>query len=160
MNTTVAALKILFHDQKEKNCNSYEEAYVFGRYTKWLLNQSKKQKPIQDKKNYVEKIDKDSAHMQALENIQQIEHYLFHKGVKNFHNRILFSSLLDQMLFLFTTKGILRGDTAFKSELSDLFHVNVKRQNDPPPAHGIYSTVCYREVKSWCEALRASCTAC
>ena len=59
--TTVATLKVLFHEQKENNYNSYDEAYVFGQY-----------KPIQDKKNYVERIDKDSAHMQALENIQQI----------------------------------------------------------------------------------------
>ena len=35
------------------------------------------------------------------------------------------------MLFLFTTKGVLCGDTAFKSELSDLFHVRVKQHNDP-----------------------------
>ena len=35
------------------------------------------------------------------------------------------------MLFLFTTRGILRGDTAFKLELADLFHVNVKRHDDP-----------------------------
>ena len=37
------------------------------------------------------------------------------------------------MLFLFTTKGVLRGDTAFKLELSDLFHVKVKRHDDPHP---------------------------
>ena len=71
--------------------------------------------------------------MQALENIQQIENFLSQKGVKNFHTHILFSSLCDQMLFLFTTKGILPGDMAFKSELSDLFHVNVKCNNDPHP---------------------------
>ena len=133
MNTTVAALKNEFQYQKSKGYNGHEESYVFGSFSRFLVDQAKKRKPIQDKKNYVEKIDSDSAHIQALANIEKIENYFFHKGVKNVTHRTLFSSLRDRMLFLFTTKGVLRGDTAFKPELSDLFHVKVKRHDDPHP---------------------------
>ena len=61
MNTTVAALKAEFQKQKKRGYNSHKEAYVFGQYLQWLVDRAKKQKPIQDKKNYVEKIDLDSA---------------------------------------------------------------------------------------------------
>ena len=45
--------------------------------------------------------------------------------------RTIFSSLQDQLLFQFTTKGVIHGDTSFKSKLLDLFHVCVKWCNDP-----------------------------
>ena len=43
-----------------------------------LSIRQKKQKPIQDKKNYIEKIDNNSAHTQTIETIKSIEDYLFH----------------------------------------------------------------------------------
>ena len=95
MNTTVAALKGKFQKQKNQGYNSHEEAYVFGEYTRWLVDRAKKRKPIQDKKNYVEKIDSDSAHIQALSNIDKIENHFFHIGVKNVTPRTVFSSLRD-----------------------------------------------------------------
>mmetsp|Transcript_3918 Transcript_3918/g.10262 ORF Transcript_3918/g.10262 Transcript_3918/m.10262 type:complete len:163 (+) Transcript_3918:615-1103(+) len=133
MNTTVAALKILFHQQKEKNFNLFEEQYVFGRYTKLIIQQAKKRKPIQDKKNYVEKLDCTLAPMKAASHIAEIKNALFKKGMSNFALRTMFLSLCDQMLFLFSTKGILCCDSLFKSELSNLFHIQVKRGNDPHP---------------------------
>ena len=107
---------------------------MFGKYTQWLVDQAKKPKPIKDKMNYVKKIDSDSAHhIQAVSNIDKIQNYLFNRGVKNVTARTIFLSLQDQMLFLFTTKGVLRGNIAFKSELFDLFHVCVKQHDDPHP---------------------------
>ena len=78
MNTTVAALKSEFHKQKDCMINHYDKAFVFGWYTKWLVEQAKKHKPIQDKKNYSEKIaDSKSTHIKTLANILKIENYLF-----------------------------------------------------------------------------------
>ena len=69
MNTTVSALKKLLREQQEKGCNTHREDIVFGRYTTWIVKQAKKRKPIQDKKNYVEKIDASSAPMQAFDQV-------------------------------------------------------------------------------------------
>ena len=134
MNTTVSALKKLLREQQEKGINSNREDIVFGRFTTWIVKQAKVRKPIQDKKNYVEKIDASSAPMQAFDHVQALENFLFQKGVtRNCCPRTIFASLRDRMLFLFTTNGVLRGDTVFKSELSDLFHVNVQKHSDPHP---------------------------
>ena len=78
-------------------------------------------------------MERDSSHMQAPDAIKKIEDYIFHKGVKNFAPPTLFSILQDQMLFLFSTKGILRGDSIFKSELLDFFHLKAKKHGDPHP---------------------------
>ena len=77
MYTSVALLKSKFQKQKDCDLNTYEEAYVFGQYTQWLVDQAKRQKPIQDKENYAEKIDSKSAHIQTLSNIDKIENCLF-----------------------------------------------------------------------------------
>ena len=69
MNTTVTALKAEVQKQKDQMINGYKETFVFGQYTKWLVAQAKRCKTIQDKKNYVEKIDSKSAHIQMLANI-------------------------------------------------------------------------------------------
>ena len=50
MNATVLALKRLFHEQKEENYNPYEEAYVFGQYTKWIVELNKQKNKNQLRK--------------------------------------------------------------------------------------------------------------
>ena len=85
---------------------------------------SKKQKPVEERKNYVKKIDHSYAPMRAVKDIKNIENYLFQKkGLKNCDLRTIFPSVCNQMLFLFSTKSVLQEDSIFKSELSDLFHV-------------------------------------
>ena len=96
---------------------------MVGQYTNWIV--TKKCKLIQDRRNYVEKMDHDSSHIQAPENIKKIESYLVNKGLKNFE------PLCDWILFLFLTKGIVQANSIFTLELSDFFHVRIKHHVDP-----------------------------
>ena len=89
-------------------------------------------KPIMDKLNYSEKIDKASAPMAAVSQVGGIEECFWEFGEK-FDCRTMFSSLRNQMLFLFTTKGILRCDCMYSAKLSDLFYLdaNTGKRRDP-----------------------------
>jgi len=133
LNTTIAALKTMWSRQRRTGINNFSEDQVFGPYIKWILKQAKTRKHVQDKKNYVEKIDKASAPLAAVNQVKQLEQYLFNKAITKHHPRIVFSSLRDRMLFLFSCKGILRGDCLYKAELSDCFHLEVAREDDAHP---------------------------
>jgi len=136
MNQTRCALTRLW---KEQCAGSYNKRYtkdeVFSDFVKWLVRQSKIRKPIENKRNYVEKIDNATTPLAAVDNIQALEKELYLKGTSNRTRepRKIHSALRDRMFFLMTTKGVMRGDTLFKSELSDLFSVNVQREDDPHP---------------------------
>ena len=92
MNTTVTVLKHMFHTQKDKRINVYDKSYVFGCYTKWVVDKAQKRKQIQDKLNYVKKMDHNSSHIQCLGDHQEDQEQ-YHKEVKNFVTCTLFSSL-------------------------------------------------------------------
>ena len=131
LNITKAALRMMFLRQKRLGVNTHDEAEVFGEHVKWCLKQAKTRKHIQGKKNYVEKMDSTSAPLAAVKYVKDIEEHLFNKGVLHKNNpRVLFSSLRVRMLFLFSSKGILRGDCLYQAQLSDLFHIEVAREDD------------------------------
>ena len=108
---------------------------MFNEFVTWIVRQSKIRKPIQDKRNCVEKMDNTSAPLAAVDNIRALEKEFHLRGDSNNtkNPRNIFAALRDRMFFLMTTKGVMRGDTLFKSELSDLFHVEVQREDDPHP---------------------------
>ena len=70
--------------------------------------------------------------MAAVQQVGAIEDYYWSLGEK-FDCRTMFSSLQNRMLFLFTTKGILRCDCMYAAELSDMFYLDAStaRRRDP-----------------------------
>ena len=125
LNQTKCALKELWQEQWDLRKNSYGVQEVFGNYTKHLLKLAQRRKVTQDKRNFAEKIDKDSAPLAAVSHIDKLEEYLWTRGEEKKNARSLFSSLRNRFLFLFTVKGVLRGDCLYKAELSDLFQTTI-----------------------------------
>jgi hypothetical protein len=70
----------------------------------------------------------------ALDTIDQIENALFQSGCRVADTRSTFSSLHNRFPFLFTVGGILRGESVYMAELSDLLHTQIQREDhDPHP---------------------------
>ena len=66
----------------------------------------------------------------AVEEIPNIEDELFKAGMYG-STRKAFASLRNRYCFLHTTKGILRGESLFNSELSDNLGIHIKKPTDP-----------------------------
>ena len=151
----------MFHDQKEKNCNNYKEAYVFGQYTKWILDKSKKWKQIQDKKNCVGKIDKDSQPIcKPWKIFSRLKTFSFTREGRLSTIRSYLPAFAIKCSSCLQPKA-----SSVVTRLSNLscqisFTWTCEAPWQSPPADGFHSTVCYREVESWCEALWASYKAC
>ena len=83
-----------------------------------LLDQVKKRKvPIQ-RKNFEEKLTAEFAPYTNANEVPRLEKFLFDKNAQS--NIFSIASLRDRYCLLMTTNGILRGESLFKSELSDL----------------------------------------
>ena len=136
MVTTKAAIKKLWLNQVEGTPNIDTEHKVFGHTVRKIMQIVRQRKVKEDHKNCVEKIDKDSAPMESVSHIQLLEESLFNIGVKKSGrfsaiNKSVHASLRNRFTFLCTTTGILRGESLFKAELSDLFKLDIKLPKDP-----------------------------
>ena len=132
MNTTRSALKKYWQKQREQCINNHTEEQVFGLTVKQLMDIVKQRQPRMNKKNCVEKVNKDTP-MSAVQHVRDLEEHFFSKGIDRFDKRTVFSSLRNRMIFLLTAKGVMRGESIFKAELSDLYHLEVQRHDDEHP---------------------------
>lgn len=90
-----------------------------------------------NKKNHKEKLDHDFAPYTAVEDIPKIEEALWNSG-RFVSDRIAFASLRNRYCFLQTLCGILRGESVYNAELSDMLGISVKNTTDP---HSIFILV-------------------
>ena len=81
----------------------------------------KQRKVVVGKRNYVEKIEADVFGYTQVNTIPIIEEALFNRNAFSIHH--LQGALRDRFSFLMTFCGILRGESLFICELSDLFDV-------------------------------------
>ena len=79
-------------------------------------------------------MNNESAPMEAVQHIITIGELFFHNGIrKTGGNRVIHAALRDHFTFLATMCGLLRGETLYKAELSDVFRISVKNDEDPHP---------------------------
>ena len=71
--------------------------------------------------------------MDAIRHIDGIEESFYQSGVRSRSQATVGSSLRNRFVFLATTCGLLRGESMFKMELSDLFALNWGGPKDPHP---------------------------
>ncbi|KAG7367334.1 centromere DNA-binding like protein [Nitzschia inconspicua] len=125
-----AALQKFHADQRDDNINNCSwQDHV------WLAKCEKLMKVVKGRKQRVKRANYDENEMSpygALDHIDQIENALFHMGCVS-DSRSILSSLRNRFTFLFTTGGILRGESVYMAELSDLLHATVHRTRDPHP---------------------------
>ena len=72
--------------------------------------------------------------MEAVQHISTIEEAFFRNGIsKTGGNRVIHAALRYRFTFLAAMCGLLRGETLFKAELSDVFQIVVKKDEYPHP---------------------------
>ena len=116
-------------------CNACKQIYQ-GCYFQYhlfdnIVDHVKLQKSRAGKKNFKEKINHASASMGAVEHVKDMENFLLHYGFNWTDGRQVFASLRNRYIFLHTCRGILRGESLFKGELSDEFGIECQREDDP-----------------------------
>lgn len=117
-------------EQKDLGANNYTKEELFGTWLKRLKDYVGGRKNRIKRATHAEKIDKDSASLGASKYIVQLEEYLYNRGIECHQRRSVFASLRDRVMFLFSTKGLLRGETFFQAELSDILHFDVEDEED------------------------------
>jgi hypothetical protein len=121
--------------QVENGVNNTDWRMIWTEACEKLLRMVKSRKRRVRKRNFHEKIDHETSHYVASDQIERIEEYFFSLGHAT-NVRSVFSSLRNRFTFLMTTHGILRGESLFKCELSDLFGVTThKKDVDPHPCY-------------------------
>ena len=74
--------------------------------------------------------------MLAVKHVSNLEKYFYKMGVSNLTkkkpvtNKGVHLPLRHQFIFLFTVNELLRGESVFKAELSNLYNLGVKRKDD------------------------------
>jgi len=135
-----AAIKSLWEEQRQDQRNSV--SHWDGIWNQSLQNMfrmlTSRGRRV-DRRNYKEKMNHETTHYGAVDQVQQIEDAFFAEGLST-NARKTFSSLRNRFIFLMTTQGILRGESLFKAELSDFFGVSVFREH--LDAHPLYIVVC------------------
>ncbi|KAG7362818.1 centromere DNA-binding like protein [Nitzschia inconspicua] len=128
-----AALQKFHADQRDDNINNCSwQDHVWLAKCEKLIKVVKGRKQRVKRANYDEKVDHEMSPYGALDHIDQIENALFQMGCIS-DSRSILSSLRNRFTFLFTTGGILRGESVYMAELSDLLHATVQRTRDPHP---------------------------
>ena len=129
-----AAIHAMLDDQVTRGVNTNKAADIFDTNVKSIMHMVSGRKPRQNRKNYVEKIDCFSSPLDTAQYVSALEDYFWTKGVDCKNNKVLFASLRNRYIYLYTEKGIIRGESVFKAELSDFFGIVAQRKNiDPHP---------------------------
>ena len=134
INQYKCAVQRLYNQQRDANANNLPWDRIFNTRVKALLKLVKDRMPAVRKRNYEEKIDHHLLPYQITESMGKIEERLWLR-----HNgsclKLGMAALRDRFTLLFTNQGILRGESVFKAELSDLVDVGYCPREDPTPYH-------------------------
>jgi Centromere DNA-binding protein complex CBF3 subunit, domain 2 len=126
------AIKRLWQDQVARGINSRSWDLVFTKDSQALLKMVTDRKTRQATKNFAEKIDNDSAALANPDTIAKLEQWLFDRN-RAAGTKSVFCGLRHRFVFLHTSGGLLHGESVYKAELSDLFHVFYKADKDVHP---------------------------
>ena len=121
LNQYRSAILELHAIQRDNGCNNISKEALMSDRVKRLLNNVKQQKIRISKQNFDEKLTSEFAPYTTVNSVSSIEEFLFEKNsCSKFYGT---AALRDRYCLLMTTNGILRGESLFKCELSDLCDV-------------------------------------
>jgi hypothetical protein len=129
VNIAYSAVKKVWKDQVDQNCNSVTHEQLRSARVIALLNFARTRKATIAKREKKEKINHEVQPYLLAEHLKDIECSLFERNGKN---KYAISSLRDRFTFLKTHNGILRGESLFKCELSDMFTLTLKNEGPSP----------------------------
>jgi hypothetical protein len=137
LKSYISAVKELWQEQvaERANCNSWESISNLNvqDLKKWVQARI----PALKRQNFGEKLDRTFSPYLYAQRIGEIESTLFERSIWN-NARCALGSLRNRFCFLETTMAVLRGESLFKAELSDLLDLKVSPEKEP---HPFYITV-------------------
>jgi len=127
VNSYKAAIKRLYQHQELHNMTSFLWGHIWRSDCEELMTHVKTRKKAMDKRNYKEKMDSSFTCFKAKGKEELIEKELWESGNVS-SLRHAFPPIRHRFIFLFTTSGILRGESLYSAELSDCFSVSHKNE--------------------------------
>jgi hypothetical protein len=131
VNTYKSVVFNIWMTQVASQSNSQSWDMIFTMPCKELMTMVKNRRQRIKRKTYKEKIDADFAPFTSLSQITCIERALWHNGATTMKGAL--PGLRNRFAFLACYSGILRSESVFLGELSDMFGIEHKRQRDPHP---------------------------
>lgn len=130
VNTYHAAVKRIWDEQVSRGVNIHSWDHVHTQDVTKVLDWVKNRKHRIRKENYTEKLDHELAPYKVVEDVGKIEEEMWNRGqVASIRNSL--SWLRNRMCFLFSFAGILRCESMFHAELSDMLHTEINKNSDP-----------------------------
>ena len=129
LNTYRASVKEIWSEQVAEQRNSLTWDLIFQKHCLDLYKLIKGRQARVDKARYVEKIDAEFAPFTTIGYIDKIESELFQVGCGT-HKEAL-PALRNRFIFLNCYSAILRHESLFLGELSDMVGLRHKRRADP-----------------------------
>lgn len=127
------AVRQIWMRQVSERCNSLSWEQIYTYKCQDLTGMVKKRRPRVDKAQYKEKIDGHFApYLTVGKPVEALEQKLW-EYAKAPSFRVVLAGLRNRFCFLQTFAGILRGESLFKAELSDLLYFNLDNKCDPSP---------------------------
>ena len=127
------AVRQIWMRQVSERCNSLSWEQIYNLQCQQLTGMVKKRRPRVNKAQYKEKIDGHFApYLTVGKPIEALEQKLW-EYAKAPTFRVVLAELRNRFCFLQTFAGILRGESLFKAELSDLLYFNLDNKCDPTP---------------------------
>ena len=116
-----AAIMQMHKEQTSANISSIGWEFIWNLKCQEVFSYVKGRKRRIQKANFEEKIDYDTVH-ETAENILTVEKGFWTDGTIG-NTQTIFSSLRNRFCFLMTVAAILRGESMFMAELSDLYGI-------------------------------------
>ena len=122
--------------QASQQATSFSWELVYTAKCKQLMKMVKERRARIRRKTYQEKLDSDFTPFNSMKQVPRIEEHFWKHGNNNF--RSCFPGLRNRFTFLQCYSGLLRSESLFLGELSDVFGLAHKRRKDP---HEMYIMV-------------------
>jgi hypothetical protein len=130
INTYRSSVKAIWEAQVATHSNSLSWDLIYNKDCKLLAKMVKERKGRLKKSQYGEKVDKEFAPYAAVEELGSIEGCLWSRGQGNIVRTAL-AWMRHRYCFLQSFSGILRCESIFNAELSDMLCISTKKPVDP-----------------------------
>jgi hypothetical protein len=136
VNTYKAVVRGIHAEQVQNNANNLAYEFVFTHQSKALLKMVKERRARVRRATYQEKLEGDFSPFTSIGQVDKIEQKFWDNGKRS--SRAAFCAMRNRSTFLSCYSGVLRHESMFLGELSDMVGLEHERARD---AHRIFVMV-------------------
>ena len=148
MNTYKTVVRGIWERQVEAGANTLAFDLIYTYESKSVIRMVQTRHARIRRKTYQEKIEGDFAPFQSMDQVPVIEAKFWENGKQN--NRCALKSLRNRNTFLNCYSGILRHESLFLGELSDMVGLEHKRERDVHPMEILVMQIAFGKFCLFC----------